>query len=128
MGKGGKGRARTYSANDMRSMANNPTSSHYKASADNRANQLNPAHPVYAKSRAGTTTSGSSGILFVGEELGGDSCGFCGAGPFSWPSEKTAHHTEAHGLSYDRPGCEPHRRIFSSRAEYEEHRAAEHSE
>lgn len=51
MAKGGKGRARTYSANDMRSMAKNPTSSHYKAATDNRANQLNPAHSAYASSR-----------------------------------------------------------------------------
>ncbi len=59
VGRGGKGRARTYSANDMRSMAKNPTSSHYRAAQDNRANQLNPRHPAFESSRE--DSDGSAG-------------------------------------------------------------------
>ena len=126
MGKGGKGRARTYSANDMRSMAKNPTSSHYRATRDNRANQLNPKHPEYGKGRSGATTTGASGILFAGEEMGAEFCGFCNGGPFE-NVEKAAHIGDVH-LPLGRLGCEPHGVIFLARAEYEQHLAKEHAD
>ncbi len=126
MGKGGKGRARTYSANDMRSMAKNPTSPHHKAAADNRANQLNPIHPAYARSREGTrVAAGASGISLAPEEFTADYCGFCGEGPFD-TEEKEEHLTDVHELSHDRPGCEPCGVIFSSWQEYKEHRDTKH--
>ena len=129
MGKGGKGRARTYSANDMRSMAKNPTSSHHKAAADNRANQLNPVHPAYGKSRAGARISaGTTGFTIAPEEMGAEYCGFCGEGPFAGISEKDEHLTTVHQLSHDRPGCEPCGLIFSSWEECEDHKAAEHQD
>ena len=115
LGKGGKGRARTYSANDMRSMAKNPTSSHRKAAADNRANQLNPKHPAYSKSRSVIgVTVGATGSAFAEEEQSSDFCGFCGAGPFPGIADKLAHTDTVHHLSHDRPGCEPCGMIFSS--------------
>jgi hypothetical protein len=39
------------SPNDQRSDVFNPTSSEHRAAADNRANQLNPQHPAYHRSR-----------------------------------------------------------------------------
>jgi len=42
---------KTRSANDQRSDVHNPTSSDYKAAADNRSNQMNPKHPAYHRSR-----------------------------------------------------------------------------
>ncbi len=39
-------------------MAKNPNSSQYKASVDNRANQLNPKHPAYASSRDDSAGAG----------------------------------------------------------------------
>lgn len=127
MGKGGKGRARTYSANDMRSMAKNPTSSHRKAAMDNRANQLNPVHPAYQKGQAGSRVSaGGTGLVFAEEESGFNVCGFCGAGPFEGITPKMEHHRDAHGISEGTPGCEPHGLLFASRAEYERHYDEEH--
>ncbi len=41
-----RGHGKRYSPNDMRSMVFNPSSTHYKAARDNRANQLNPLHPM----------------------------------------------------------------------------------
>lgn len=43
-----------YSSNDMRSMSRNPNSPHFKAGRDNRSNQLNPQHPSFGLSRAGS--------------------------------------------------------------------------
>lgn len=43
-----------YSPNDMRSMSRNPNSPHFKAGRDNRSNQLNPQHPSFGHSHAGS--------------------------------------------------------------------------
>lgn len=51
--KSGPG-GRKHCPNDMRSMARNPNSPHFKAAQDNRANQLNPQHPAHGRSRAGS--------------------------------------------------------------------------
>jgi len=39
------------SSNEQRSDVHNPTSSDYKASVNNRTNQMNPNNPAYPKSK-----------------------------------------------------------------------------
>lgn len=53
-GKGGRG------SSNQRADVHNPTSEAYKAAQDNRANQLNPQHPEYSRSRQGNS-SGKKG-------------------------------------------------------------------
>jgi len=68
----GKGGGKHYSPNDMRSMAKNQNNPASKATADNRAMQLNPKTPTYSSSRKATeseegrgwsSASGSPGVF-----------------------------------------------------------------